>query len=105
MQVLSTIRRLQQQSPQPTETLVQSGSSGQPQTPVNLFSDPAAFDSEPTASTQSANRVMEIVDRAAEASSDAPSTNISDEQLAKQLVAESRQLMRDGRFDDARAAA
>lgn len=104
-QVLSTIRRLQQQSPQPTETLVQSGTSGQSQTPANPFSDPAAFVSEPTESRQPANRVMEIVDRPAEASSDAPATNISDEQLAKRLVAESRQLMRDGRFDDARAAA
>lgn len=104
-QVLSTIRRLQQQSPQPAETLVQSGNAGQSQTPDNPFSDPAAFASEPTASKQPANRVMEIVDRAAEASSDAPTTNISDEQLAKRLVAESRQLMRDGRFDDARAAA
>ncbi|MFT5095323.1 MAG: hypothetical protein ACI93T_004170, partial [Porticoccaceae bacterium] len=82
-QMLSTIRRLQQQSPQPTDTLVQSGTTGQPSTAANPFSNPAAFASEPTAST----------------------TNISDEQLAKRLVAESRQLMRDGRFDDARAAA
>ena len=103
-QVLATVRRLQQQSPQPTETLVQSGTSRQPQPAANPFSDPASFAAKPEASTPPTNRVLEIVDRPA-TKQPAPTTNISDEQLAKQLVAESRQLMRDGRFDDARAAA
>ncbi len=95
-QVLANIRRLQQQSPRPTETLVQSGDNNQPGPTNNPFSAPSA-------ATEPVNKVVEIVDRATPAA--IPTTNISDEELAKQLVAESRQLMRDGRFDEARAAA
>lgn len=107
-QVLSTIRRLQQQSPPSAGNLAQSGSSNQPAS-ANPFSTPAETSdtsSAPFAATESpaANRVIEIVDPAETTPAPAPST-ISDDQLAKRLVAESRQLMRDGRFDEARASA
>ena len=107
-QVLSTIRRIQQQSPRQVESLVQSGNSGKPAA-VNPFSSPAEFaagseKSFSSTETHSSNRVIEIVDRP-ETKPSAPQTNISDEQLAKRLVSESRQLMRDGRFDEARASA
>jgi general secretion pathway protein D len=97
-QVLANIRRLQQQSPRPTETLVQSGNRRQPTTSPNPFSAPSNL-AEPT------NKVIEIVDREEPTTATPPTTNISDEEFARQLVAESRQLMRDGRFDEARAAA
>jgi hypothetical protein len=106
-QVLSTIRRLQQQSPRPIETLVQSGDSGQPKAPVSQFLYPTYFSAtrgQATASAAAPGRVLERLDQPQSAPT-GQTTNISDDKLAKQLLAESRQLMRDGRFDDARAAA
>jgi len=107
VQVLSTSRRLQQQSPRPIETLIQSGDSGQSKAPASPFSYPTDFSATPeqaTASAASLGRVLEILDQPQSAPTD-QTTNISDDELAKQLLAECRQLMRDGRFDDARAAA
>jgi hypothetical protein len=106
-QVLSTIRRHQQQSPSPIETLIQSGDSGQPKAPASPFSYPTDFSATPgraTASAAAPDRVLEILDQPQSAPT-GQTTNISDDELAKQLLAECRQLMRDGRFDDARAAA
>ena len=100
-QVLANIRRLQEQSPRPTETLVEA-ENAKPAARVNPFTEPANL---AAASNDVPDKVVEIFDPAEQPKAATPPGSLSDEELAKQLVAESRQLMRDGRFDEARASA
>ncbi|MFT5328796.1 MAG: hypothetical protein ACI8P0_006711 [Planctomycetaceae bacterium] len=106
-QVPSTICRRQQESPRPIETLVQSGDSVQPKAPASPFSNSTDFSAtlgQATTSAAASGRVLERLDQPQSVPTDQTS-NISDDELAKQLLVECRQLIRDGRFDDARAAA